>query len=97
MGNPTKIFPAQQVKACLLERSSVLIQGRDVAFLFLMNSKAIFQRAAKHRETVVHINHHAYSLGCQHFSNVTGTGNVILSGMAVSKRIDSKNKVERIF
>ncbi len=96
MRNPAEMFTAQNFKASLLKRSSVLPERRQVAFFFtlFLITKFVLQGAAKGGKTVIHVNYYTNSSRCQQAENIARAIQLLPGTMAIANRVYADNEME---
>src|SRR4029450_5553051 len=94
MRDPAKVLSSEHLKTRRGEWRRILVQRRQVAFLLLVLTKAILERAAKGWETIAHVNVHADPARGQEAEDVPGTIQLSAGPVTVAKGVHPKDEVK---
>ena len=96
MWHPAEMLLPNQLETRPRERQRVLLERRNITFLFLVKPKPVSDVASENRKPIVHIDHHTDPPGGKQTENIAGVFQFFADGMAISNCVHAEDEMERI-
>ena len=98
MGYPAEVFATGNFKTSLLKRCGVFLERRQVALFLLLflAAKLVLQGAAESGKSIVHIDHHTNSPGCEQAENIARAIELLSGTMTVADCVYANDELKGV-